>query len=84
MYVENSKTAVSSNKQRSTETSGTSLSAQSIKTQISENPPKKTMHINTRTYDKDFVQPDPKGDPSDEYMFDGDKDDTVRYVVFFI
>lgn len=77
MYAENSKTVgsymeLSSNtsKQISTETSaGTSLSLPSRKPQISGKP----MHINTR-----------KVDPSDEYMFDGDKYDTGRYVVFFI
>ena len=77
MYAENSKTVgsymeLSSNtsKQISTETSaGTSLSLPSRKPQISGKP----MHINTR-----------KVDPSDEYMFDGDRYDTGRYVVFFI
>jgi len=72
--------ALSSNKP-----SKTSLSSQSSKTLISENPKEEEMYMNMRrTDDQANVQPDPKVDPSDQYMFDGDKYDTGRYVVFFI
>lgn len=65
--------------------SKTSLSSQSSKTAISNNPEEGGNYMNmTRTDDQDYLLPDPKVDPSDEYMFDGDKYDTGRYVVFFI
>ena len=77
--------SVSSIKPLSSNTpSGTSLSSQSSKPSISENTKEQEMYMNTTVFHPDYVNPDPKVDPSDEYMFDGDKYDTGRYVVFFI
>jgi len=56
------------------------------KTPILENPqpatPDDNAYINMTTNDQAYVQSDPKVDPSDEYMFDGDRDDAGRYFVF--
>jgi hypothetical protein len=63
------------------------LTPQSSKT-IFENPqqatPDNNTYINMTTNDQAYVQPDPKVDPSDEYMFDGDRDDAGRYFCIFI
>ena len=66
----------------------TGLTPKSSKTPILENPqqatPDNNMYINMTTNDQAYVQPDPKVDPSDEYMFDGDRDDAGRYFCIFI
>lgn len=61
---------------------GSGLTPQSSKTPILENPqqatPDDNTYINMTINDQAYVQPDPKVDPSDEYMFDGDRDDAGR------
>lgn len=65
---------------------GSGLTPQSSKTPILENPqqatPDDNTYINMTINDQAYVQPDPKVDPSAEYMFDGDRDDAGRYFVF--
>jgi hypothetical protein len=61
-------------------TSKPQVAPKPVKPKIKSVRPDYNAYINTTTNDQAYVQPD----PSDEYMFDGDRDDAGRYFCIFI